>query len=61
MSTSPTDFNAQIIDEFRANRGRVGGMFKDTPLLLLHHTGARSGETRVNPPDQADGRLSGAP
>lgn len=49
MSTSPTDFNAQIIDEFRANRGRVGGMFKDTPLLLLHHTGARSGETRVNP------------
>ena len=49
MSTSPTDFNAQIIDEFRANRGRVGGMFKDTPLLLLHHMGARSGEARVNP------------
>jgi deazaflavin-dependent oxidoreductase (nitroreductase family) len=49
MSTSPADFNAQIIDEFRANNGRVGGMFEDSPLLLLHHTGARSGQNRVNP------------
>ena len=43
------DFNAQIIDEFRANAGRVGGMFEGTPLLLLHHTGARSGTRRVTP------------
>jgi deazaflavin-dependent oxidoreductase (nitroreductase family) len=49
MSTSPSDFNAQIIDEFRANRGRVGGMFEHTPILLLHHVGARSGQARVNP------------
>jgi deazaflavin-dependent oxidoreductase (nitroreductase family) len=49
MSTSPTDFNAQIIEEFRANEGRVGGMFEGVPLLLLHHTGARSGKSRVNP------------
>lgn len=49
MSTSPADFNARIIDEFHANGGRVGGMFKDTPLLLLHHTGARSGKSRINP------------
>ena len=49
MSTSPADFNAEIIDEFRANEGRVGGMFEGNPLLLLHHTGAKSGETRVNP------------
>src|SRR5579862_3270738 len=49
MSTSPADFNAQIIDEFHANGGRVGGMFEGVPLLLLHHTGARSGQTRVNP------------
>lgn len=49
MSTSPSDFNARIIDEFRANGGRVGGMFEQTPLLLLHHTGARSGAERVNP------------
>jgi deazaflavin-dependent oxidoreductase (nitroreductase family) len=49
MSTSPTDFNARIIDEFRANEGRVGGGFEGTPLLLLSHTGARSGRRRVNP------------
>src|ERR1700749_843861 len=49
MSTSPADFNAQIIDEFRANEGRVGGMFENMPLLLLHHTGARSGTPYVNP------------
>ncbi len=49
MSTSPTDFNAKIIDEFRANGGRVGGMFDGMPLLLLHHTGAKSGAGRVNP------------
>jgi deazaflavin-dependent oxidoreductase (nitroreductase family) len=49
MSTSPTDFNAQIIEEFHANEGRVGGMFEGMPLLLLHHTGAKSGKSRVNP------------
>lgn len=49
MSTSPNDFNAHVIEEFRANQGRVGGMFEGTPLLLLHHTGARSGASRVNP------------
>lgn len=49
MSSSPADFNAQIIEEFRANRGRVGGMFEGTPLLLLHHIGAKSGKSRINP------------
>ncbi len=49
MSTSPADFNATIIEEFHANGGRVGGMFEGTPLLLLHHTGARSGKSRINP------------
>jgi deazaflavin-dependent oxidoreductase (nitroreductase family) len=49
MSTSPADFNAKIIDEFRANEGRVGDMFEGMPLLLLHHTGAKSGTSRVNP------------
>jgi deazaflavin-dependent oxidoreductase (nitroreductase family) len=49
MSTSPTDFNAQIIEEFHANDGRVGGMFEGMPLLLLHHTGAKSGKSRINP------------
>jgi len=49
MSTSPADFNAQIIEEFHANEGRVGGMFESVPLLLLHHTGAKSGTSRINP------------
>ncbi len=49
MSAAPADFNAQIIDEFRANEGRVGGMFENMPLLLLHHAGARSGSRYVNP------------
>ena len=49
MSTSPADFNAQIIEEFHANGGRVGGMFEGGTLLLLHHTGAKSGTSRINP------------
>jgi len=43
------DWNKRIIEEFRANQGKVGGMFEGTPILLLHHTGARSGKVRVNP------------
>jgi deazaflavin-dependent oxidoreductase (nitroreductase family) len=49
MSTSPSDFNAQIIEEFRANEGRVGGMFEGSTLLLLHHVGAKSGKSHINP------------
>src|SRR3954452_15577100 len=49
MSTSPADFNARIIDEFHASNGVVGGMFEGVPLLLLHHTGAKSGKSRINP------------
>ncbi|MGA2520989.1 MAG: nitroreductase family deazaflavin-dependent oxidoreductase [Acidimicrobiales bacterium] len=44
-----TDFNTQIIDEFRTNEGRVGGNFEGAPLLLLHHRGAKSGTERVSP------------
>ena len=43
------DWNKQIVDEFRANKGRVGGRFEGAPMLLLHHTGAKSGAVRVNP------------
>ncbi len=49
MSETPTQYNATIIGEFRANQGRVGGTWEEIPLLLLHHTGARSGVNRVNP------------
>jgi deazaflavin-dependent oxidoreductase (nitroreductase family) len=45
----PNDFNDKIIAEFHANAGVVGGPFADMPLLLLHSTGAKSGEARVNP------------
>lgn len=43
------DFNKQVIEEFRANGGKVGGMFEGAPLLLLTTTGARSGQPRVAP------------
>lgn len=43
------DFNSAIIEEFRANSGRVGGQFEGAPLLLLTSTGAKSGETRTTP------------
>ncbi len=43
------DFNAQVIDEFRANEGKVGGPFEGAPMILLHHTGAKSGTERVTP------------
>lgn len=43
------DWNAQIIAEFRANEGQLGGSFSGAPVLLLHTTGAKSGQERVNP------------
>ena len=43
------DFNAQIIEEFRANGGKLGGPFEGAPMLLLHHKGAKTGTERVNP------------
>jgi deazaflavin-dependent oxidoreductase (nitroreductase family) len=44
-----SDWNAGIIDEFRANDGKVGGMFEGAPLLILHTTGAKSGAHRESP------------
>ncbi len=43
------DFNGKVIAEFRANDGKVGGFFAGAPLLLLHHSGAKTGTERVNP------------
>ncbi len=42
-------FNQPIIEEFRANRGVVGGPFEGATLLLLTSTGAKSGEPRLSP------------
>ena len=49
MSETRTQYNAKIIAEFRTNQGRIGGTWEEIPLLLLHHTGAKSGTSRVNP------------
>jgi deazaflavin-dependent oxidoreductase (nitroreductase family) len=48
-ATSADDFNAKIVDEYRANGGKLGGMFTGSDLLLLHHTGAKTGTRRVTP------------
>lgn len=42
-------FNDNIVEEFRANDGKVGGMFAGVPLLLLTTTGAKSGRSLVSP------------
>ena len=55
------DWNARIIDEFRSNEGRVGGPFEGRPILLLHHSGAKTGTERVNPlayQDLGDGSIA---
>lgn len=43
------DWNRQIIEEFRANEGKVGGQFANANLLLLHTIGAKSNQPRINP------------
>jgi len=47
--TDMNELNRQTIEEFRANDGKVGGFLEGMPLLLLHHSGAKSGLERVNP------------
>jgi len=47
------DMNRQVIQDFRANDGvvdnAVGGFFRGRPVLILHHTGAKTGQERLNP------------
>jgi deazaflavin-dependent oxidoreductase (nitroreductase family) len=47
------DMNRQVIEDFRANDGvvdnAVGGFFRGRPVLILHHTGAKTGQERLNP------------
>jgi deazaflavin-dependent oxidoreductase (nitroreductase family) len=49
MADEMKDFNTAIIEEFRANEGRVGGPFEGANMVLLHTTGAKSGAERVTP------------
>jgi deazaflavin-dependent oxidoreductase (nitroreductase family) len=44
-----SEFNRKVIEEFRANDGKVGGPFDGAPVLLLTSTGAKSGERRTTP------------
>ena len=56
-----SDWNTTIIEEFRANEGKVGGRFEGAPLILIHHIGAKSGTERVTPVGcfpQPDGRFA---
>ena len=54
-------YNTKIVEEFRANKVRVGGSWAGTTLILIHHIGARSGTERVTPLGcslQGDGRFA---
>lgn len=44
-----SDWNANIVAEFRANEGRVGGPFEGAPMVLVHHVGRKSGRASVSP------------
>jgi deazaflavin-dependent oxidoreductase (nitroreductase family) len=43
------EFNQRVINEFRANQGKVGGQMANTPLLLLSTTGAKTGRSLTKP------------
>ena len=49
MNSEATSYNDRIVREFRAHAGHVGGEWAGTPLILVHHVGARSGTERVTP------------
>ena len=44
-----SDFDESVINEFRANGGKVGGRFDGAPMMLLTTTGAKSGQARTKP------------
>ncbi|MFJ9364736.1 nitroreductase/quinone reductase family protein [Nocardia sp. NPDC101769] len=44
-----SDWNTNIINEFRANEGRVGGPFEGAPIILVHHRGRKTGREHVTP------------
>jgi deazaflavin-dependent oxidoreductase (nitroreductase family) len=56
--TEMADWNNQVIAEFRANEGKVGGNFEGAPMVLMHHRGRKSGNDYVTPvmylPDDTD-------
>jgi deazaflavin-dependent oxidoreductase (nitroreductase family) len=49
MADPMAEFNRKVIEEFHANKGKVGGQFAGAPMILLHHTGAKSGKSYLTP------------
>lgn len=49
MADAMADFNQKVIDEFRNNGGKVGGAFAGAPMIIVTHTGAKSGKTYTTP------------
>jgi len=47
--SDPLDWNAKTIAEFRANEGKVGGIFEGAPMVVVHHRGRKSGRDHVTP------------
>jgi deazaflavin-dependent oxidoreductase (nitroreductase family) len=43
------NLNEQVIEDFRANGGRVGGPYEGAPIILVHHVGVKTGAKRVSP------------
>lgn len=59
MTIDFEEMNRKVIAEFRANGGKVGGIFEGKPLVLVHNTGARTGARRITPlvPLHDNGRI----
>lgn len=49
MADAMTEFNQKVIEEFRSNGGKVGGAFAGAPMILVNHTGAKSGKVHTTP------------
>ena len=49
VANAAGSWNDGVIEEFRANDGKVGGYFAGAPMILIHHVGAKSGTERVSP------------
>ena len=49
MADAMTEFNQKVIEEFRGNGGKVGGAFAGAPMIIVTHTGAKSGKTHTTP------------
>ncbi|HTF32837.1 MAG TPA: nitroreductase family deazaflavin-dependent oxidoreductase [Myxococcota bacterium] len=49
MANPMAEFNKKVIDEFRSSGGKVGGQFAGAPMIIITHTGAKSGKTYTSP------------